>query len=512
MYNIMIVDDEQLTRTFLKNMIPKLSTDWQVVGEASDGAEACSLLDTGHYDLVITDIKMPIMDGVALCEVIYHNFPHIAMVILSGYGEFEYAKKAIQFNVSNYLLKPIVNSELKAMLEEIASFLDQKKSSDLEYLRLIQLSSRYKEDISTNLLQAIVSQSHIQIKSLFPLMYQLDINLMEEEGVILLLQQSYDLLSSKNFASNASLTKLLIYQTVLQVLKGTNRKVFLDPHGNTLIYLPLTQNDNLRKSVFLVHNSINSIFDQTLSVNLNTYVGSVETDILQLYLSYENANNAVLQSMLASEKSPVTFFHDNLSSTPISRLHDLLATLMYALKSHDIITTRLTTENLIEFGAKQLASWAMIPFFVYVLDYLCQSLSLDNLNTVEVADLSKGIELIESMINRPLLDNQDENKLVSQVKDYILNHYAEPISLSLIADVLSVSPSYLSNLFHESVGQSYVKYLTDVRMKQASLLLLNDKSMTLEEITKKVGYISVKHFSFVFKKHFNMTTSEYKNG
>lgn len=508
----MIVDDEQLTRSFLKTMIPKLSPNWQVVGEASDGSEACALLAAGSYDLVITDIKMPIMDGIALCETIYLNFPHIVTVILSGYGEFEYAKKAIRYGVSNYLLKPIVNSELQAMLNEIATVLDQKESSNLEYLKLVQLSSRYKEDIGTNLLQAIVSQSHVQIKSLFPLLYQLDINLMDEEGVILVLQQSYAASLSKSTSVNAALTKLLIYQTALQALKGTHGKVFLDATGNTLVYLPLTQNDNLRKSVFQVHNSISSIFDQTLSVELNTYVGSVETDILQLSLSYENANNAILQAMFASKKTPVTFYLDSLSSTLIEQLHNLLATLMYALNSHDTVTTKLTTDNLLEFATNHLSSWATTHFTVYVLDYLCQNLSLDNVNTHEVINLSEGIELIETMMNKPLLDNQAENTLVSKVKDYILNHYDEPISLSLIADVLSVSPSYLSNLFHESVGQSYIKYLTDVRMKQASLLLLNDKSMTLEEITKKVGYISVKHFSYVFKKHFNMTTSEYKNG
>ncbi|MDA3845586.1 MAG: response regulator, partial [Vallitaleaceae bacterium] len=235
MYKAMIVDDEQLTLSFLKTIIPKLSPKWQVISEASDGEQACSLLASGHYDLVITDIKMPIMDGVTLCETIHRDFPHIITVILSGYGEFEYAKKAIQYGVSNYLLKPIVNSELQVILNEIATILDQKEASNLEYLRLVQLSSKYKEDIATNLLQAIVSQAHIQIKSLFPLLYQLDINLMDEEGVILILQQSYVASPSKSASINITLTKLLIYKTALLALKGTTSSIFLDTGGNTLV-------------------------------------------------------------------------------------------------------------------------------------------------------------------------------------------------------------------------------------------------------------------------------------
>lgn len=511
MYKVMIVDDEQLTRSFLKTMIPKLTPDWLVITEASDGAQACSLLASGHHDLVITDIKMPIMDGVALCETIHRDFPHIITVILSGYGEFEYAKKAIQYGVSNYLLKPIVNSELQAMLNEIAIVLNQNEASNLEYLKLVELSSRYKEDIGTNLLQAIVSQAHVQIRSLFPLLYQLDISLMDEESVILVIQQSYTIPTSKTTSTNIALTKLLIYQTALKALKGTTTKVFLDTLGNTLVYLPLSQNDNLRETVYQVHNTINVIFDQTMSVELNTYVGSVETDILQLSLSYENANKSILQSMFETEKTPVNFYVETLYDSLMEQLYHQLSTLAYALSSHDTVTTKLTTDNLLEYELNHLSPWATTQFCFYALDYLCDYLSIDYVTMSNIIDLSSGIELIEDTLNKPLLDSQAENELVSKVKSYILNHYYEPISLSLIADILTVSPSYLSNLFHESVGQSYIKYLTDVRMKQAAMLLRNHTSMTLEEITKKVGYISVKHFSYVFKKHFIMTTSEYKN-
>nr|MDA3845367.1 AraC family transcriptional regulator [Vallitaleaceae bacterium] len=222
-------------------------------------------------------------------------------------------------------------------------------------------------------------------------------------------------------------------------------------------------------------------------------------------------NKAILQSMLATEKMPVNFFVETLHAALIEHLYHQLDTLAYALSYHDAVTTKLTTNNLLEYEHNHLNPWATIQFCFYVLDYLCDYLSIDHVTMSSVVDLSSGIEHIESIINKPLLDSQEENELVSKVKSYIINHYDEPISLSLIADILTVSPSYLSNLFHETVGLSYIKYLTDIRMKQAAMLLRDYPSMTLEEITKKVGYISVKHFSYVFKKHFAMTTSEYKS-
>jgi len=512
MYKIMIVDDEQLTRTFLKTIIPTLHPKWQVVAEPSDGEEACSMLATQHFDLVITDIKMPIMDGVALCEYIHLNFPHIITVILSGYGEFEYAKKAISFNVTNYLLKPIANEELQTMLNEIAFTLDQKTISNLEHLKLLQLSSKYKDEITTNFLQAIISQSHVQIKTLFPLLYQLDINLMDEEGVILLLQQSHITFSEKNTLKNLSLTKLLIYQTALEVLCATDNRVFLDSNSNTLIYMPLNQTIDLKEAVYVIHNSINKAFTETTSIELITYVGSIESDILQLGLSYDNSKKTLLQSMFSATESHVLFYKDNLYSDHINQMTSMISTLGYALSTHDPITTKLMKDNLLEFSSSYILPTTTTYFCFYIINYLCNYLSLDNLNLVDVIDLQLGIDTLENILNKPIMDDLAENKLVSKVKFFIIEHYHEPISLSLIADTLSVSPSYLSNLFHTSVGQSYVKYLTDVRMKQAALLLRSDKKITLEEITKKVGYISVKHFSYVFKKYFNMTTSEYRHG
>lgn len=127
MYNLMIVDDEPLTREYFKLNIHKLDERWEVVAEAMEGSEALEILDKLNIDLVITDIKMPVMDGLELCKVVSEKYPNIKLVILSGYDEFDFARQAVKYGVVDYILKPIVKEELKSMLGKVAKVLDEQK-------------------------------------------------------------------------------------------------------------------------------------------------------------------------------------------------------------------------------------------------------------------------------------------------------------------------------------------------------------------------------------------------
>lgn len=129
MYHILVVDDEPLMRTWLTRSIPKYTPHFDVPRTARDGLDALECLKESHYDLVITDIKMPQMDGLELARHIHEYHPTVSVIIISGYNDFAYARKAIQYGVKDYLLKPLVDKDLIQLLEETDRRLQHMKNS-----------------------------------------------------------------------------------------------------------------------------------------------------------------------------------------------------------------------------------------------------------------------------------------------------------------------------------------------------------------------------------------------
>jgi two-component system response regulator YesN len=121
----------------------------------------------------------------------------------------------------------------------------------------------------------------------------------------------------------------------------------------------------------------------------------------------------------------------------------------------------------------------------------------------------KVIQLTQSKLLEESME-QIPHKLIKDAKDFIYSHFAEPISLSQIADSLHVSPNYLSKIFHEIVGESYIKFITRIRMEYAARLLKSNSNEKISNVAEKAGYYNWKHFNFVFKEYYNMTPSEYQ--
>ena len=127
MYKILLVDDEILVRDAIRENIDWKSLDCELVGDCENGRQAVEFVQSHKVDVVLTDICMPYMDGMELSEFLHDNYPDILIVIFSGFGEFEYAKKAIRYNVSEYMLKPVTAMELTKVLRNMKEKLDSRK-------------------------------------------------------------------------------------------------------------------------------------------------------------------------------------------------------------------------------------------------------------------------------------------------------------------------------------------------------------------------------------------------
>ena len=146
MYRILLVDDEILVRDAIKENIDWKSMDCELVGDCENGKQAAEFVQQHEVDIVLTDILMPYMDGMELSRFLHDNYPDIVIVIFSGFGEFEYAKKAIQYGVSEYLLKPVTATELTGVIEKMKKKVDQQRIEQNKMENLTRTSEKYRKN------------------------------------------------------------------------------------------------------------------------------------------------------------------------------------------------------------------------------------------------------------------------------------------------------------------------------------------------------------------------------
>ena len=160
MYRILLVDDEILVRDAIKENIDWEGIGCQLVGDCENGQQAAEFVKEHPVDIVLTDILMPYMDGMELSHFLHDNYPDIVIVIFSGFGEFEYAKKAIQYNVSEYLLKPVTAMELTGVINKMKEKVDQKRQEKQKMEKLTKASESYRKNaqvIRSKAIEALVN-------------------------------------------------------------------------------------------------------------------------------------------------------------------------------------------------------------------------------------------------------------------------------------------------------------------------------------------------------------------
>ncbi|GKU76493.1 response regulator [Paenibacillus sp. L3-i20] len=434
MYKLLIVDDEPLTREYIKLNIHLLHNQWICAGEASDGKEALDLIEGGAaFDLIMTDIKMPIMTGIELARKISLKHPKTRMIIISGYDEFSLAKEAMHYGVHDYLLKPLVREELVSVLGTVASELAAEQLKQDAYRSLVSLSEESREQIARNALRAIITDNYIETKVLYPMLHRLKISLIEAEGAIMIVDLDDAELRKRDLSlTDQALYRYIVHQTAAELtVMNSGQTLFVDNDGRTTLLITGEDGKDVGDHCLLLFQQLSEAIRHMTGLPLWGAIGTPEIDVLQLAASYKWADTILKTKRLKGPPSLLSSKHGNNETFEDSKTTD------------------------------------------------------------------------KSIIS-PQFAMKEEHETITKVKEYIFDHFAEPLSLALIADKMRMSPGYLSSLFHQQTDESYIKFLTRVRMEHAATLLRKRPSEKVYDVAEKVGYVSVKHFSYVFKGHFGM--------
>ncbi|MEI8199990.1 MAG: response regulator [Eubacteriales bacterium] len=532
MYNVLIVDDEPLMRKYMTDNLSRIDNRWTVTDQTEDGLQAVSLMKNKSFDLVITDIKMPEMDGLALAKHIQKNYPDTKVIIVSGFDEFQYAQEAVRCNVHDYLLKPLMDENIMEALDRVAKSIEKQQALGIILKTMNSLPNKSTEELLSNFLSALINENHADIKTLYPLIHSMQINIIEglATALILSLDESSIFMSRKSVA-DLPIYRMILHQKIIEITKSNkNIPICYDKSDNTVVLITGEDVETITAVCRKLFEEICCQLESQSDIKLICAFGEPVEDILQLHTAYDTASESLKLALfrIPSPISPNRFisqrhFLNNLNETLNAIDTDLTDNDSSRLYNDLFHYTVLMPENpgveqILRFGLflinrlageskdRQERIEQSLKPMTRLLNTVSENQPEDykNITALFLASVSA---LVENSSNP---DGNEYGVLSDKAKEYICMHYNEPISLALVADILGVSASYLCDVFHKNIGETYSKFLTRIRMEQAALLLKSNPDERIYTISEQVGYISDKHFTTVFKRHFNMTPKEYQ--
>lgn len=535
---IMLVDDEEEVRKSIGKKIAWEELGFFLAGDAENGEEAFELMDTVEPDVVMTDIRMPYMDGLTLAEKLKRQYPSVKVVIFSGYDEFEYAKQAIHLNVIEYILKPVNVEELTASLlkikEKMLEEMEEKRDMATLRERFTMSLPLVREHFLYDLVHGRLHEKPDENRILELLSYY-DIPLKDAEGwcALLIAIDGPEMEEEKPalpFHREQELMYISVKQLVEEALSGNFCFSAFRTSDCMGVIAAMDHKNGMRKLLVLLE-SICRDCRKILKLKVSIGVGGLKKECKEIKNSYEESKDA-LGYRLIMGTGKVIYIND---VEPVQKIgpdfdSKLETALLTSVKFGSVSEITDNIKQIVTyFESRKLHSSQHQIQVIYIMNlmmHLMQKYELGqecifgkNNDFIELlSQLSNGEKLGQWLLKVCLRIHENiheervytAKKLVEKAKKYIEENYSnKELSVDMVCQELHISSAYFSTIFKKETGQSYVAYVTDLRLNRATELLneTEDKSYV---IAARVGYAEPNYFSYVFKKKYGVAPSKYR--
>lgn len=512
MYKILLVDDERIIREGIAQSVNWSDLDTELTGIAKDGLEAYEMIRNKLPDIVITDIKMPGLDGIKLIAKVKEEFPETEFIILSGYGEFEFAKQAMAFGIKHYLLKPCNEQKITEVLSKVIKELEQRKARETYVKKIIEDFNKVMPQLKSQFLKEFITNKVFDEEDLayYSRLFQLDV---KNQRVRLLLGQIENTFDFRHLYAFMKISEDLLQDKI--ILTTTIGE-------QILILIKNTETDSLLNLMVEIKNAFFAYYDLDVTIAVSEPDRIINTPALfsevkkyikyRFYLGegsiitnndvnggdtymeptfvydYEQIGHLVKSGNREEAKLKIDEFFQRLSNIVL----DLNLTKTYCLDLFATIIRESPTEKMPKYMKKLIAFEEM-----ETLEQIHRYIS-------DIAD-----ELARLNFNRNM---QRHNKWIHEMLRLIEDNIdQEELSLKWLAnEMLYMNPDYLGKLFKREMKEKFSDYLLRVRMEKA-IKLIKETNFRICEIAEKVGFGSnSQYFSQVFKKYTGYTPREYK--
>jgi two-component system response regulator YesN len=520
---IMVVEDEDLLRQGLINMIERMKLPCSVVASSADGEDALEQLAYIGIDLIITDIRMPKMDGLQLLGEVSVLYPEIRSIILSGYDDFEYAKKAMKLNCQDYLLKPFIYSELYELLDKISKDISSAQAKILVALRQKGIINQNQYFIRHEFLRNFIHRSRQpQIDILIEEAAQIGIALRETSYFVVVIQFEDKQRLQHNYEKNDWTLMKYAVHNVIEEMMGYSPCFYDEEELLIVLSDDVKELHHLLTICSDIQMKINELFKLGISIGVSNI-----QELANISTGYKEAKKTLKYRLISDSNIILSF--QNVSAfngVPIKSLLEPLAYL-FELDDAEIVQKRL--KEWYERLTNEKLSWDSIVaiekelkvVFPALLTHFVKKLGDESLS----AQLGTEIDIIEysdSFYTRmhPIMkmlteisSHSKKGKIEShtsdQVMTYMKEHFRGNITLTSIAEHIYMNPAYLSVMFKRKTGKSIIEVLTEIRMEEAKRLLLDSDYKTYQ-IAEMIGYNDAAYFSNAFKKFHAVSPQDFR--
>lgn len=504
--NVFLIDDEIEVREGIRRRINWAEEGFEYCGDASDGEVAIPMINQLQPDIVITDIRMPFMDGLEVSRILRSKMPWVKIIILSGYDEFEYAREALRMHVHEYCLKPLSSSDLLQILHRVAKQIDHEAA---ESKRLADLQNRAQQHLSLTREAFLheLCKGTFSTSEAIQQATELDIDLIAKCYFVMIVESETsdpnmihrDDPPCLNYKRNAKETVYIFKGTTVSELKqqATHLK------GQWLEKVEQHPESPITFGFGKVKGRIQDIARSFAEADEEkSYYGMIRKVSPSALKETENETSRFDRNQLI----------DFLKFGDVVHIHDFSQSYASHLKEMRLKTPFFLYYVLMDFTITvihHVEEWETDP------SVLLQKIGQLE-NKIRWIKNHEGVvhymeEILYLVIETREQANNKFHSVIQKAKDHMHKHYHDSqLSLQTVANAVNVSPSYFSHIFSQETGHTFTEYLTLIRIGRAKELLKTTSDRTYE-IAHKVGYSDPHYFCHLFKKATGMTTKEFKS-
>lgn len=525
-YSVLLVDDEEDVIQIIMKKMDWESMGFQIVGYAHNGVEALEMAEELQPDVVMTDIKMPYMDGLTLSRKLKELYRTVKIIIFSGFDEFEYTKEAIQIEVEEYILKPIDARNLKEVFgrihEKIGREMDEKRNVDklreyyMESLPILQ------ENFYTSLIDGRIPEGEVE-KYLSN--YQIDLT-----GpcyvVSILHISTTDIPQNMNpFLLGVSVKKL-----AEEHMEGEWKSRILMYLGDIVVITQFEEQEQITAFTDFM-DQFCRLAKHVCEATVTAGIGYVCDNLPDIRLSWQGARSAVSYRVIygnarainIAEIDPMENVDERWEEQEIQKIlkrirmgtrEELETEISHCvcrflqdgttMQKYQIFIMGLLTELFRFCNNNQLDS---VEFYGEKGEAFDKCMQMESPKELEQW-LLKVCEKLQETVQQER--QASTRSFVSRAVEYVQEHYSDRnITIESVCRELGVSAAYFSTIFKKETGKTFISFLTDYRMEKAVELLMTTSDKTYI-IAEKVGYADPNYFSYAFKKQYSMSPSKYR--